>query len=214
MSRADATDAFSTIATAGAIVLQALVVVVLLVAVAAIWSQGARRLLLEARASLLGGELWIAWAIALAAMLGSLFFSEVSQFIPCRLCWFQRIGMYPLAAILLIAAIRRDTRGGALYSLPLVVFGSLVAIYHIYIEHHPEAETAGCKIGAPCSTLWVEKLGYITIPVFALTAFVAIGVLLTAALTRSRATSATRTRAATADAPTAQPAESSGNAPA
>ena len=152
--------------------------------------------------------------LALLATLGSLFFSEISQFVPCRLCWFQRIGMYPLAAILLIAAIRRDHRGGALYGLPLVAFGSLVAIYHIYIEYHPEAETAGCKIGAPCSTKWIDKLGYITIPVFALTAFVAIGVLLTAALTRSRATSATRTRTATADAPTAQPAESSGNAPA
>src|SRR4051794_22540797 len=187
MSRADATDAFSTIATAGAIVLQALVVAVLLVAVAAIWSQGARPLLVEARASLLGGELWIAWAIALAATLGSLFYSEISQFIPCRLCWFQRIGMYPLAAILLIAAIRRDLRGGALYSLPFAAFGAIVAIYHIYIEYHPESETAGCKIGAPCTTKWIDKLGYITIPVLALTAFLAIITLLSMALSRSRA---------------------------
>ena len=75
--------------------------------------------------------------------------------------------------------------------LGYVVFkaiGSLVAIYHIYIEYHPEAETAGCMIGAPCSTKWVDKLGYITIPSLALTAFVAIITLLLMALSRSRAT--------------------------
>ena len=54
--------------------------------------------------------------IALAATLGSLFFSEVSDFIPCRLCWFQRIAMYPLVIILLVGAIRRD-RGAVYYAL-------------------------------------------------------------------------------------------------
>lgn len=186
MSRQDATDAVSTALAAAAIVIQVLLAIVLVVAIAAIWSKGARRLLAEARDTLAGSELWIAWAFALVATAGSLFFSEVSQFIPCRLCWFQRIGMYPLAAILLIAAVRRDTRGGALYGLPLAVFGAIVSIYHIYIEHHPEAETASCKIGAPCATKWIEKLGYITIPTLALTAFLAIIVMLSFALSRSR----------------------------
>jgi disulfide bond formation protein DsbB len=189
VSRQDATNVVSTTLAAAAVVVQVLLVIFLVVAIAAIWSRGARRLLAEVRDSMLGGEVWIAWGFALIATLGSLFFSEVSQFIPCRLCWFQRIGMYPLAAILLIAAIRRDTRGAALYGLPLAIFGSIVAIYHIYIEYNPEAETAGCKIGAPCSTKWIEKLGYITIPVLALTAFLAIIALLSLALSRTRARS-------------------------
>jgi disulfide bond formation protein DsbB len=186
MSRQDATNVVSTALAAAAVVLQVLLAIVLIVAIVAIWSRRARRLLAEARDSLLGGELWIAWGFALIATAGSLFFSEVSQFIPCRLCWFQRIGMYPLAAILLIAAIRRDYRGGALYGLPCAMFGAIVAIYHIYIEYHPEAETAGCKIGAPCTTKWIDKLGYITIPVLALTAFLAIITFLGMALSRSR----------------------------
>ena len=190
MSRKDATDAASTIFAAAAIVVQALLALLLVVAIAAIWSPRARRLLAEARDSLLGAELWVAWGLALVATAGSLFFSEVSQFIPCRLCWFQRIGMYPLAALLLAAAIRRDIRGGALYGLPLAGFGAIVAIYHIYIEYHPEAETAGCKIGAPCATKWIDKLGYVTIPVLALTAFLAIIALLAMALSRT-----TRSRA-------------------
>src|SRR3954471_15128296 len=184
MSRKDATDAVSTALAAAAIVIQVIVAIVVIVAVVAIWSPRARRLLAEARDSLLGTEVWLAWTFALVATAGSLFFSEVSQFIPCRLCWFQRIGMYPLAAILLIAAVRRDYRGAALYGLPLAVFGALVSIYHIYIEHHPEAETASCKIGAPCATKWIDKLGYVTIPTLALTAFLAIIVLLSAALSR------------------------------
>jgi disulfide bond formation protein DsbB len=187
VTRADATNAVSTALAAAAVVVQAILAVALVVGIAAIWSPRARRLLAGARDTLLGGEVWLAWAFALVATAGSLFFSEVSQFIPCRLCWFQRIGMYPLAAILLIAALRRDIRGAALYGLPLALFGAVVAIYHIYIEYHPEAETPGCKIGAPCSTKWIDKIGYITIPVLALTAFLAIIALLLAALSRSRA---------------------------
>src|SRR3954452_15714556 len=185
MSRKDATDAVSTALAAAANVSQVIVAIVVVVAIVAIWSPRARRLLGEVRDSLLGGEVWLAWGFALVATLGSLFFSEVSQFIPCRLCWFQRIGMYPLVALLLIAAVRRDTLGAALYGLPLAVFGSIVSIYHIYIEHHPEAETAGCKIGAPCSTKWIDKAGYITIPTLALTAFLAIIVMLSMALSRT-----------------------------
>jgi disulfide bond formation protein DsbB len=191
VTKQDATDAVSTFFAAAAVVIQVLLAIVLLVGIAAIWSRGARRLLAEARDHPLGGELWFAWGFGALATAGSLFFSEVSDFIPCRLCWFQRIGMYPLAAVLLIAALRRDARGGALYGLPLAVFGSIVAIYHIYIEYHPEAETAACKVGAPCTVKWIDKLGYITIPVLALTAFLAIITLLTMALSRTSRSRAT-----------------------
>jgi disulfide bond formation protein DsbB len=189
VTRQDATDVVSTTLAAAAVVIQVLLVIVFIVALAAIWSQSARRLLAEARDSLLGSEIWIAWGFAAVATAGSLFFSEYSQFIPCRLCWFQRIGMYPLAAILLIAAIRKDTRGGALYGLPCAIFGSIVAIYHIYIEYNPSAETAACKVGAPCTIKWIDKIGYITIPSLALTAFLAIITMFAFALANTRSRS-------------------------
>ena len=186
VSKSDATDIVSTGLAAAAVVVQAALAIVLLVAIAAVWSQGARSLLREARDTLGDAGVWVAWVLAFVATAGSLFYSEVSDFIPCRLCWFQRIAMYPLAALLLIAAVRRDTRGAAFYGIPLAAFGSLVAIYHIYIEYNPEAETAACKIGAPCATKWIDELGYITIPVLALTAFTAIIVLLVGVWSRSR----------------------------
>jgi disulfide bond formation protein DsbB len=185
------TDAVTTILAAAAVVLQALLAVLATIGVAAIRSRRARQVLAQIRDSLLGNELWIAWTIALIATAGSLFYSEHAHFVPCRLCWYQRIGMYPLSVLLLIAALRRDVRGGVLYGFPLAAFGALIAIYHVYIEYHPEAESASCRIGAPCSTKWIEELGYVTLPVLALTAFAAIMALLAMAWSRTGRSRAT-----------------------
>ncbi len=187
MSKQELTDAVATGLAALAVFGQILVVLVAVVALVAVFVPAARRLLREARDTLLGGELWIAWGIALLATLGSIFFSEVSDFVPCRLCWFQRIAMYPLAVLLLAAAVRRDLRGAFLYGIWFPIAGAGVAIYHIYIENNPGAESAGCKVGgAACSTKWIDEFGYITIPTLALTAFALIAVLLVAAWTRTR----------------------------
>ena len=180
------TDAVSIGLAALAAVVQAALAVLLLLALAATVSRRARRALAELRATLAGTELWAASAVALVATLGSLYFSEIADFVPCRLCWFQRIAMYPLAVLLPIAALRRDVRGGALYALPFPVAGAAIAIYHVYVERNPEAETASCKVGAACSTRWIEEIGYVTIPVLALTAFAAILALLVMARVPAR----------------------------
>lgn len=121
--------------------------------------------------------LWSAAAVAAVALLGSLYFSEVADFPPCRLCWYQRIGMYPLAVILPIAAWRRD---GTVrwYALPLAVGGGLVSIYHVLIERYPSLESGSCDPTNPCSIIWVERLGYLTIPTMALSGFALIVTLL------------------------------------
>ncbi|MFQ5460844.1 MAG: disulfide bond formation protein B, partial [Anaerolineae bacterium] len=77
--------------------------------------------------------LYVALAAAWTSMLGSLYFSEVRGFTPCTLCWYQRILMYPLAAILLVAIGRRD-RGAHLYVLPLSVLGIGFSTYHYLIQ--------------------------------------------------------------------------------
>jgi disulfide bond formation protein DsbB len=181
------TDALSTAFATLAIILQVLLVLLALTGLAALVFRPARRLLGEARDTLLGSELWIAWSIALVATLGSLYYSEVADFLPCRLCWFQRIAMYPLVALLLVAAVRRDVRGAFLYGLAFPIVGAGIAGYHIYIELNPEAESEACRIGgASCAIKWIEEFGYITIPVLALTAFAAIFALLILARSRLR----------------------------
>jgi disulfide bond formation protein DsbB len=119
----------------------------------------------------------LAGAVAVVALLGSLYFSEIADFPPCRLCWFQRIGMYPLAVILPIAAWRRDS-GVRWYALPLAVGGGLVSAYHVLIERAPSLESGSCDPTNPCTTIWVERLGYLTIPTMALSGFAAIVALL------------------------------------
>jgi disulfide bond formation protein DsbB len=119
----------------------------------------------------------VAAIVAIVSMLGSLYFSEVANFPPCRLCWFQRIGMYSLAVILPIAAWRRDL-SVRWYALPLAVGGGLVSVYHVLIERYPSLESGSCDPTNPCSIIWVERLGYLTIPTMALSGFALIAVLL------------------------------------
>jgi disulfide bond formation protein DsbB len=120
---------------------------------------------------------WFAAAVAVVATLGSLYHSEVADFPPCRLCWFQRIGMYPLALILPIGAWRRDLTV-RWYALPLAVGGGLVSAYHVAVERFPSLESGSCDPSNPCSTIWVERLGYLTIPTMALSGFALIAALL------------------------------------
>jgi disulfide bond formation protein DsbB len=121
--------------------------------------------------------LGVAAVVAIVSMLGSLYYSEVANFPPCRLCWFQRIGMYPLAVILPLAAWRRD-RAVRWYALPLAVGGGLVSVYHLLIERYPSLESGSCDPTNPCSIIWVERFGYLTIPTMALSGFALIAVLL------------------------------------
>ena len=174
----DVTDAVTTVLASLALFVQVLLVIVVLLAVLALFVPAARNALGELVHAVGPSALWLAFVVALVATLGSLFLSEYSDFIPCRLCWFQRIAMYPLVVVLLGAALRRDVRGAFFYGLPLAVIGGIVAVWHLYIEANPEAESAACRVGAPCSTKWIDVFGYVTIPTLALTAFAAIGALL------------------------------------
>jgi len=130
------------------------------------------------RESLWRSELWVAFVVALVATGGSLYFSEVAHFVPCKLCWFQRVAMYPLV-LLALPALRHDRRA-AQYLLPLPIVGFGVAAWHILIERGVIGETQSCAISAPggCATKWIEEFGYVTIPTLAATAFALTAILL------------------------------------
>ena len=114
--------------------------------------------------------------VALVAMLGSLYFSEILFYEPCRLCWFQRIAMYPIVLISLIGIIKQDEYLPT-YVLPLSLIGLSISVYHILIQNGIVTQSTGCT-NALCSIKYINWLGFISIPVLAGTAFLIISVLM------------------------------------
>jgi disulfide bond formation protein DsbB len=132
----------------------------------------------------------LATAIAVVATGGSLYLSEVAGYLPCALCWYQRIAMYPLTIVLGVAALRGDRQVWRT-ALPLTVIGAGVSVWHIAIERNPSLGGGVCDPAAPCAIRWVEEFGFLTLPTMALIAFLAIGVL---SLVAARAATAATAR--------------------
>ncbi|WP_164669560.1 disulfide oxidoreductase [Virgibacillus doumboii] len=121
--------------------------------------------------------LMIIWTQSLVALLGSLFFSEVMGYIPCELCWIQRILMYPLVVIYGVAAFKKDI-SVALPGLILSGIGMFVSLYHYLVQKLPAFHEAGGSCGVvPCNTQYINYFGFITIPFLAGVAFIVIFVL-------------------------------------
>jgi len=118
------------------------------------------------------------------SMFGSLYFSEVADYIPCRLCWFQRIAMYPIALVALIALVRRD-RGARWYLVPMAVIGAAISTYHYLIERGVLSDSEACAlVGPSCADVWFEEFGFVTLAFMALAGFVAVIVLNTLSFDR------------------------------
>jgi disulfide bond formation protein DsbB len=164
------------------IVANAVVVVALLCALAALVSPGARASVVSWARAVAPQSVVFAWIVATVTTLGSLYYSEHAGFVPCELCWYQRIVMYPLVIVLGVAALRKD-RAVWITGLVFVVIGAPLSLYHWLVERVPAfAESSSCSAIAPCSTPWFEKLGYVTLAWMAMSSFLLIGVLLVCTL--------------------------------
>lgn len=121
--------------------------------------------------------LFVAWTVATVATAGSLFFSEVMGFIPCDLCWYQRILMYPLVLMLGIAVVRKDY-SQSLYGLCFALIGMGVSSYHYMLQKIPALASVGNACGiVPCNAQYINWFGFITIPFLALVGFILVAVL-------------------------------------
>jgi disulfide bond formation protein DsbB len=112
----------------------------------------------------------LGFLVAAISVSGSLYFSEAAHFTPCKLCWYQRIAMYPLVPLLGLAAWRRDD-GIRPYAATLAALGGVVSTYHVLLERFPSLESGACDVANPCTIIWVRRFGYLTIPTMALSAF-------------------------------------------
>jgi len=123
--------------------------------------------------------IFLCWVIASFSTMGSLFFSEIMVFPPCVLCWYQRIAMYPLVLIFCIGAFQ-PARTTFAFSLPLVLTGWLIALYHNLLHYEIIPENASpCLEGVSCSTIYINWLGFITIPILSFVSFsIMLGILI------------------------------------
>jgi disulfide bond formation protein DsbB len=120
----------------------------------------------------------LAWIVATVATLGSLYYSEIADFVPCRLCWYQRICMYPLVIVLGVAALRRD-RDVRFTAIPLAGIGAVIAAYHAWIQAYPPVGgTSFCTLDAPCTERYVWEFGFVSLPFMALCGFLFVIVMM------------------------------------
>lgn len=118
--------------------------------------------------------LLIIWAAALIATLGSLYYSEIKGYIPCTLCWYQRIIMYPIVLIGLVALIQKNGKI-AWTTASFAAIGSALSLYHYGIQKLPALqESAPVCGGVSCTGQYVNYFGFVTIPFMAFTAFAII----------------------------------------
>lgn len=120
--------------------------------------------------------LYFASLVSLVATFGSLYFSEIREFIPCEKCWYQRIFMYPFVFILGIAMFQRDVTVRKLV-LPLPIIGGCISLIHYLEQKIPGFGGFNpCVSGVPCNIKYINWFGFVTIPFLALTAFTLISI--------------------------------------
>jgi disulfide bond formation protein DsbB len=168
------------------LVADAVVSVALLLALGALVSKSFRATVVGIAGAIAPQATVLAWLVALVTTTGSLYYSEHAGFIPCQLCWYQRILMYPLVIILLVAWLRKD-RKVWMTVVPFVVIGTGVSLYHWLVERVPAfAESSSCSLEAPCTSPWFEKLGFVTLAWMAMSGFLLIGTLMVCQIVGNR----------------------------
>ena len=114
--------------------------------------------------------------VSTLATLGSLYYSEVLAYAPCVLCWYQRIFMYPISILFIIAAVKRSAVYVRLNSMVLAAVGAVFSLYHYFIQMQDTGSVACSTVGytVSCSEYFSVSYGYVTIPMMAFTAFIVI----------------------------------------
>ena len=124
----------------------------------------------------LENSLLFMWVVSLVATLGSLYFSEIRGYIPCTMCWFQRIFMYPIVIITTVAVIQKNARI-ALTTAVFSVIGGCISLYHYGVQKIDFLTESAPACGlVSCTGQYINWLGFITIPFLALTAFILIAI--------------------------------------
>lgn len=159
-------DLINKILALGTILLQVIILLIILNLFFFRKTKNTFLLLVKKNTFLLG------FVVALGAFMFSLFYSNVVNFPPCELCWIQRIFLYPQLILFGMELYKKD-RTIIDFSMVFAILGSLVSIYHIYVENGGTAGLACAEPssgGVSCAVRYIYEFGYVTMPIMCLTA--------------------------------------------
>lgn len=122
--------------------------------------------------------IYASWLIAMVGAFSSLYFSEVKRLVPCELCWYQRIFMYPQVFIVAVGLARKRLNEVPYYILPLSIVGTGISFYHVFLEQGFVPDTNSCDGLVACSQIQLELFGFLTIPMLSLAGFASITALM------------------------------------
>ncbi|AAY60190.1 disulfide bond formation protein B (plasmid) [Bacillus cereus] len=116
--------------------------------------------------------IYFSFFVSLVATIGSLYFSEVKGYVPCSLCWYQRIFMYPIPFLIFISILIND-KNIKYYLRYFSLIGIIISSYHNFIQF-TQQKSSFCGVTSSCLTIYDKWGGFITIPLMSLTAFIII----------------------------------------
>jgi disulfide bond formation protein DsbB len=123
----------------------------------------------------------LAYLFSIVGLIGSLYYSEIVGYAPCVLCWYQRIFMYSNVFVLGLALYKGGDKNVIPYAIILAVMGGIVSLYHnaLFLPAFQNKNTTCSPFSnVSCTEEYFTALGYVNIPVIAITSFIAIIILL------------------------------------
>jgi disulfide bond formation protein DsbB len=113
---------------------------------------------------------WLIMGTTIGGVATTLLYSEYFGFVPCSLCWLQRVALYPQALLSIAAFKLKDVVFYPVYGIVMSVFGLLVAVYHYIYQAVPTEVREGSLMPcltdgtADCATKFMEVFGFVTFP--------------------------------------------------
>jgi len=126
----------------------------------------------------------LAFTVVVVAVTSSMTYSDIFHMNPCKLCWYQRIFIFPQVILLGMALLKKHTNIITDYSLVFACIAAPISVFHylLQITDAPAVHAfAPCDVTgqAPsCSGFYVHMYGYVTIPLMALTTSLVIALLM------------------------------------
>ena len=116
--------------------------------------------------------------LSAGSIFGTILMQYAALLAPCVLCWWQRIFMYPIALISLIALVKAKRMSDiADYVIAFSILGGAISLYQHLLQILPSGSLIPCDPTNDCSIRLVFEFGFVTIPWMALTVFAALALI-------------------------------------